>query len=64
MKGLDYIGWITGAGIEDARHYSATCEDVKVLESALRQERKLKQRKTVIRMLESRIRKLKGVTHA
>lgn len=58
MKGLDYIGWITASSIEDARHYSGLCTDVKTLESALRREREYKQRKTVIRMLESRIRKL------
>lgn len=58
MKEQEIILWITGAGIEDARRYAGSCEDVKVLESALRQEREYKQRKTVIRMLESRIRKL------
>lgn len=59
MKGLDYIGWITASSIEDARHYSRLCTNVKTLESALRVELELKQRKTVIRMLKSRIRKLK-----
>lgn len=58
MKGQEIISWITASSIEDARRYTGSCEDVKVLESALRQERKLKQRKTVIRMLECRIRKL------
>lgn len=64
MTGQEIISWITASGIEDARRYSGLCTDVKILESALRQERKLKRRKTVIRMLECRIRKLKGVTHA
>lgn len=58
MKEQEIISWITHSCIEDARRYTGSCEDVKVLESALRQERKLKQRKTVIRMLECRIRKL------
>ena len=58
MTGQEIISWITHSSIEDARRYSGSCENVKVLESALREERKLKQRKTVIRMLECRIRKL------
>ncbi len=58
MKGLDYIGWITASSIEDAHRYSGLCDNVKVLESALRREREFKNRKTVIRMLEVRIRKL------
>lgn len=58
MTGLEIISWITHSSIEDARRYAGACTDVKVLESALREERKLKQRKTVIRLLEGRIRKL------
>lgn len=58
MKGLDYIGWITASGIAEARHYSGICDNVKVLKSALKCEREFKKRKTVIRMLEIRIRKL------
>lgn len=58
MKGLDYIGWITASSIEDARHYSGLCDNVKVLKSALKCEREFKNRKTVIRMLEVRIRKI------
>lgn len=58
MNGNTIIGWITASSIEDARHYSRLCTDVKILESALRREREFKQRKTVIRMLEIRIRKL------
>lgn len=58
MKGLDYIGWITASSIEDARHYSGLCDSVKILKSALKCEREFKKRKTVIRMLEIRIRKL------
>lgn len=58
MKGLDYIGWITASGIAEARHYSGICDNVKVLKSALKREKEFKNRKTVIRMLEVRIRKL------
>ena len=57
MKGLDYIGWITASGIAEARHYSGICDNVKVLKSALKREKEFKNRKTVIRMLEVRIRK-------
>lgn len=58
MKGLDYIGWITASSIAEARRCSGLCDSVKILKEALKCERKFKNRKTVIRMLEIRIRKL------
>lgn len=58
MKGLNYIYWITGSGIAEARRCSGLCNSVKILKETLKCERKFKNRKTVIRMLEVRIRKL------
>ena len=58
MKGMNYIYWITGSGIAEARRCSGLCDSVKILKSALKCEREFKNRKTVIRMLEVRIQKL------
>lgn len=58
MKGMNYIYWITASGIAEARHYSGLCDSVKILKETLECEREFKNRKTVIRMLEIRIRKL------
>ena len=52
------IGWITHADIQSARYYIKECASIDTLRKALKEERALKNRRTVCAMLERRIKKL------
>ena len=56
------IGWITHADAASARYYIAECESIDTLRKALKEERELKNRRTVCVMLERRLTKLTNTT--
>lgn len=54
------IGWITHADIQSAAYYIRECNSADTLRHALKEERALKNRRTVCAMLERRLKKLTG----
>jgi len=55
---VNRVKWIINTSIDDARQTIRNCDDIKLLTAALGKELNGSKRSTMIKMLESRIRKL------